>query len=94
MSVRNVLFKCSNIRALGPLTPIRGVGLNYVIKSTCNNGHTLLARTCSTGFSIKEILPAQDAFAQRHIGPRKSERDEMLNFLELEVSVLKFTRCC
>lgn len=32
-------------------------------------------------FSIDKILPPQDAFAQRHIGPRKEEKKEMLNFL-------------
>jgi len=36
------------------------------------------------GFSIQEILPPQDAFALRHIGPRKAEREEMLKVLGLE----------
>lgn len=36
-------------------------------------------------FSINEILPPQDAFAQRHIGPRKEERKEMLKYLGMEV---------
>ena len=49
----------------------------------------ILRRACSsTSFSIQEILPPQDAFAQRHLGPRKSERDDMLRFLELEVITL------
>jgi len=37
-----------------------------------------------SNFSIEEILPPQDAFAQRHIGPRKDERDEMLEFLKMK----------
>ena len=36
-------------------------------------------------FSIQEILPPQDAFAQRHLGPRKDETKEMLQFLNLKV---------
>lgn len=32
-------------------------------------------------FSIKDILPPQDAFAKRHIGPRKEERQQMLESL-------------
>ena len=37
-------------------------------------------------FSIKDILPPQDAFAQRHIGPRKEERNAMLKALNYHVS--------
>lgn len=37
--------------------------------------------TTSAGFSIEKILPPQDAFALRHIGPRKDERDAMLKFI-------------
>ena len=37
-------------------------------------------------FSIKDILPPQDAFAQRHIGPRKEERNAMLKALNYNVS--------
>lgn len=40
------------------------------------------------GFSIQDILPPQDAFALRHIGPRKAERLEMLKVLNLEVMYL------
>ena len=36
-------------------------------------------------FSIKEILPPQDAFAKRHIGPRKQYRNEMLRILNYDV---------
>ena len=33
----------------------------------------------------QETLPPQDAFAQRHLGPRKDETKEMLQFLNLKV---------
>ena len=46
-----------------------------------NYGHR-----CSSSFSIQEILPPQDAFALRHIGPRKDETSEMLDTLDLKVS--------
>lgn len=36
-------------------------------------------------FSIDHILPPQDGFAQRHIGPRKEERREMLKYLGMQV---------
>ena len=36
-------------------------------------------------FSIKDILPPQDAFAKRHIGPRKEERNAMLAALDYNV---------
>lgn len=39
----------------------------------------------TSSFSIQEILPPQDAFAQRHLGPRKDETKEMLQFLNLKV---------
>ena len=67
---------------LSGMTPvgIRSVGLES------------LRRTCSTSFSIQEILPPQDAFAQRHLGPRKSERDDMLRFLNLEVFTLQLLK--
>lgn len=61
-------------RRLSGMTP---VGIQSV-------GLESFRRTCSTSFSIQEILPPQDAFAQRHLGPRKSERDDMLRFLNLE----------
>jgi len=44
-----------------------------------NYGHR-----CSSSFSIQEILPPQDAFALRHIGPRKDETSEMLDTLDLK----------
>ncbi|XP_065657325.1 glycine dehydrogenase (decarboxylating), mitochondrial isoform X4 [Hydra vulgaris] len=35
-------------------------------------------------FSIKNILPPQDAFAERHLGPRKEETVDMIKTLNLE----------
>ena len=69
-------------RRLSGMTP---VGIQSV-------GLESFRRTCSTSFSIQEILPPQDAFAQRHLGPRKSERDDMLRFLNLEVFTLQLLK--
>jgi len=54
------------------------------ISSTLRNNNSSKNDT----FSIKEILPPQDAFAKRHIGPRKQERMEMLEILKYNVSFL------
>eukprot|EP00794_Sanderia_malayensis_P007758 gene7758-8602_t len=94
MSARKILSASSIFnRAHG--TPLTSLGLklgpkcNSQTTFACDRNKTrtcklISARCCSTSFSIKEILPSQDAFAQRHIGPRKSERADMLRELKLE----------
>ena len=44
------------------------------------------SKLSNDSFSIKDILPPQDAFAKRHIGPRKEERNAMLAALNYNVS--------
>ena len=45
-------------------------------------------------FTIKHIVPPQDAFAERHLGPRKEERAEMVEFLNLKVGIARLLSCC
>ena len=93
MSARYILQAGSSLRRAGPqLTKSRAIFAGRILNRTPSEfqsiGLNTARRTCaSTSFSIQEILPAQDAFAQRHLGPRKSERDDMLRFLNLEVNL-------
>ena len=59
------------------------VNRNTTLQS-CKKNHSQESYSTSS-FSIQDILPPQDAFAQRHLGPRKDETKEMLQFLNLKV---------
>ncbi len=86
MSARKFLSAAS-LRSCGAMNSFLKLGQNCNSQALVRAARSsqIFTRCCSTSFSIKEILPSQDAFALRHIGPRKSERDDMLRMLKLEV---------
>lgn len=82
MSTRNVLAFVRH----NPGVFLRSRVFQRVIKPVSFKCHLPLFtdKKFSSNFSIKEILPPQDGFAMRHIGPRKEETNEMIKFLELK----------
>lgn len=88
MSTRNVLAFVRH----NPGVFLRSRVFQRVIKPVSFKCHLPLFtdKKFSSNFSIKEILPPQDAFAMRHIGPRKEETNEMIKFLELKVCFFYF----
>ena len=78
-------FRHSAVQLATRKTPIVGRISRGTLAGSQSIGLGSFRRSYATSFSIQEILPPQDAFAQRHLGPRKSERDDMLRSLNLEV---------
>lgn len=63
---------------------LRTLGKNSFLSTLPSSRYLCITSHKKEAFSIGEILPPQDAFASRHIGPRKEERQEMLAYLGMK----------
>ena len=61
--------------------------LHPQITATCNQRiiHLRLSSTDNSSKAVNSLLPSHDDFAIRHIGPRETDQNNMLQFLGFEV---------
>lgn len=91
MALRNALVQTNNSTFWRTVGDHASSKAGTLMQRSSVNGIKLAQCQCSSappsshGYSIEKIVPPQDAFALRHLGPRKDEREEMCKVIGIKV---------